>query len=232
MTVTGLGAALLVLVLAWPGRPAPQRMLGLRPSFTGPARPHIAIIAGVATVAGLVLVAPPLGLGLGLLLALRPRWLRHRRNTTRRRATNQALPDVIDLLVVALGAGFTPTLAVQHVAPLAPSPVDEALDEVLRRVARGVRFADALDALVDVLGDAARPLMSALVAGERDGVPLGPTLDVLAREAKAQRRHAAETAARRLPVLLAFPLACCILPAFVLLTVAPLLAGALASLQS
>jgi Flp pilus assembly protein TadB len=189
------------------------------------------VAVGVALLA-LTLVAPPLGVGVGVLLALRPRWLRHRRHVARRRAIGQGLPDVIDLLVVALGAGFTPAMAVQQVAPLAPGPVDDALDEVLRRVGRGVRFAVALEALVDVLGDAARPLTSALVAGERDGVPLGPTLDVLAREARAQRRHAAETAARRLPVLLAFPLACCILPAFVLLTVAPLLAGALASLRA
>jgi tight adherence protein C len=53
----------------------------------------------------------------------------------------------------------------------------------------------------------------------------------LATDVRADRRRRAEEAARRVPVKLLFPLVLCVLPAFALLTVAPLLAGALGSLR-
>jgi len=116
-------------------------------------------------------------------------------------AVARALPDVIDLLVLLVGSGQT------------------------------VPLADALATLPARFGFALRPLTNALVATERYGVALGPTLEQLATEARRERRRLAETAARKLPVRLSFPLVCCILPAFGLLTVAPLIAGALGSLH-
>ena len=76
-----------------------------------------------------------------------------------------------------------------------------------------------------------RPLVSVLLASERYGTPLLPALDRVAVDARARRRVAADEAARRVPVKLLFPLVLCILPAFALLTVVPLLAGALRSLR-
>ena len=73
--------------------------------------------------------------------------------------------------------------------------------------------------------------MAVLTSAERDGIAVGPTLDQLSFEARRRRRLAAETAARKLPVRLSFPLVACVLPAFALLTLAPLLAGALSSLR-
>ena len=69
-----------------------------------------------------------------------------------------------------------------------------------------------------------------LVASERYGVPLTEGLDRVAREARLERRRRAEERARRLPVLLLFPLVLCVLPAFGLLTVVPLLVGSLPDL--
>jgi tight adherence protein C len=57
-------------------------------------------------------------------------------------------------------------------------------------------------------------------------------LDRLADEARRHRRRLADASARELPVRLAVPLVSCTLPAFVLLTIAPVLAGALSSLRS
>ena len=73
----------------------------------------------------------------------------------------------------------------------------------------------------------ARPLVDVLLASERYGVPLGDGLDRVAREARLERRRRAEERARRVPVLLLFPLVLCVLPAFGLLTVVPLLVGSL-----
>ena len=80
-------------------------------------------------------------------------------------------------------------------------------------------------------GEAPRPLVAALVASDRYGAPLADNLARLADEVRRDRRRRAEEAARRVPVKLLFPLVTCVLPAFALLTVAPLLAGALRSLR-
>jgi tight adherence protein C len=136
------------------------------------------------------------------------------------------VPDVVDLLVVAIGAGLTPALAVERLSRLAPPPFDRAFGTVTRRVGHGQRLADALDALREELGDPAGPMARTLAAAERYGTPLGPALEVLGLEARRERRRLADEAARRLPVQLCFPLVGCTLPAFLLLTIAPLVAGA------
>lgn len=80
-------------------------------------------------------------------------------------------------------------------------------------------------------GESVRGLVGVLVGCERYGHAIGPALERLAAECRADERRRAEAAARRVPVLLLFPLVTCILPAFALLTVAPLIAGALDALR-
>jgi tight adherence protein B len=139
--------------------------------------------------------------------------------------------DVIDLFVLALGAGLNLRLALAAVAGHAPPAWRTALGVVVERVERGQRAADALEALVVLLGDPARPLVRVLAGAEHYGTPLLPALDRLALDARLDRRRRAEEAARRVPVKLLFPLVLCVLPAFGMLTVTPLLAGALDALR-
>ncbi|HET9442168.1 MAG TPA: type II secretion system F family protein, partial [Acidimicrobiales bacterium] len=80
-------------------------------------------------------------------------------------------------------------------------------------------------------GEGARPLVAALVDAERYGAPLAAALDRVADAARLARQRAAEEEARRVPVKLLFPLVACILPAFGLLTVAPLIAGGLRAVR-
>ena len=92
----------------------------------------------------------------------------------------------------------------------------------------------AATALADVgraLGPPVEPLVTALATGDRLGSPLLATLIELGDQARIDRRRRAEEAARRLPVTLLFPLVCCTLPAFALLTVVPLIVGSLRALQ-
>ena len=160
----------------------------------------------------------------------RPRPRRRRR----RGALAPAVPDAVDLLVVAVQAGLTIPLALGAVARRTDGPLGEGLTAVVAEVARGRRTADALDDLPARLGregEAVRPLVATLVSAERYGAPLAATLERMADDARRQRRRRAEEAARRLPVKLLFPLVCCTLPAFGLLTVAPLVASAVRSLR-
>ena len=80
-------------------------------------------------------------------------------------------------------------------------------------------------------GDLARPLVAGVRAALDDGDSFGPTLARLAVDARDLRRRRAEESARRLPVRLLLPLVTCSLPAFAVLTVVPILAGALSGLR-
>lgn len=147
-------------------------------------------------------------------------------------------PDLVDLVAVAVAAGLNVRLTVAVVAArLPPGTLRDALVAVEAEVATGDRLADALERLPRRLGgrlpadEVVRSLVAALVDAERYGTPLGATLDRLAADARRSRQRRAEERARRIPVLLLFPLVTCILPAFGLLTVVPLIAGGLRALR-
>jgi pilus assembly protein TadC len=143
-----------------------------------------------------------------------------------------ALPAVVDLLALAVSSGCTGPAAVRLVAPRTTGATGVAMRLVVARCDAGERLIDALDALPARLGDAMLPLVDVLATALRDGGAIGDALQRLAADGRRARRARAHERARRLPVLLLFPLVCCILPAFVLLTVLPLLAGALGSVTA
>lgn len=179
---------------------------------------------------------PPARVRRPTILEGRSRHMRHdspSRTAARRRAAEaeRELPEVVDLLVLAVGAGLTVPQALAAVARRATGPLGSAVATVVSDTARGRRLADALDDLPMRAGEAARPLAAALAACERYGAPVADALDRLAVEARDRQRRRAEQAARRVPVLLLFPLVLCILPAFALLAVAPLLADAVTALR-
>ena len=200
-----------------------------RPSPT-PARARA--VGAVTLATALVLVVAPVLAPLPALGAwARPR-LGARRDERRRLHRLEAdLPETVDLLGLAVGAGCNVTLAVAAAARRGTGPLAAELSRVMAEVGRGRRLADALDDLPDRAGEPVRPLAAALAGCERYGAPLAPTLERIADEVRRQRQRRAEEAARKVPVTLLFPLVLCILPAFALLTVAPLIAGALHELR-
>jgi len=159
------------------------------------------------------------------------RWSRRRDEHRRLAALAADVPDVVDLLVLAVGAGLTVPLAVAAVARRAPGGFGRELARASEEASLGRRLADALDDIPERAGEATRPVVAALVASERYGAPVAAGLERLAGEVRRDRRRRAEEAARRVPVKLLFPLVGCTLPAFGLLTVAPLIAGALRALR-
>jgi pilus assembly protein TadC len=199
-----------------------------RPLAVPPSPPRWAAPAAAGLVAGAL--APPL-VPVGAAAVLVPRWWRARRAARRAgRAPAAELPDLVDLLALAIGAGCNVRLAVAAVAPRAPPAFSAAFTEAIARTERGERLADALVDASSPLGEPGRAVVTLLVAAERYGSPLLPALERLAADARADRRRRAEEAARRLPVALLFPLVLCVLPSFGLLTLVPLLAGAVGSL--
>ncbi len=139
---------------------------------------------------------------------------------------------MIELLVLTVRAGMTLHQTIRLLACSAPPTVRPGFGAVVHRLDRGASLADALGALPDTLGRSALPLVDALGPADRYGLPLGPALEQLARDAQRVRRQLDEAAARRLPVQMSFPLVTCTLPAFVLLALAPALLAAMSSLGS
>lgn len=164
-------------------------------------------------------------------------WLVQRRRAKRQLHSAGAgvlaeLPEALDLFSLAASAGLSVRQAVEAVAPRLAGPVGGALDRAGRQMRLGVDTAEALEALTaDPAGDPLRLLVRPLVDALRYGAPLGPALERAAAVARADRRRQAETAARRVPLRLLFPLTLCVLPAFVLLTIVPTVVQSLDVLQ-
>ena len=198
-----------------------------------------ALGAGLVLGAAVVVTLPaawPLGVLLAPLPPLASRARRGRARAAAARAVLDELPEVIDLLGLGIAAGLTAPLAVAAVGRRGRGPLAAALGAAAVAAARdGRRLPDVLDEVPARLGDAgdgARPLLAALADAARHGTALGPSLDRLATEARTARRHRAEERARRVPILLLFPLITCTLPALGLLTIAPLAVGALRDLRA
>lgn len=188
---------------------------------------------GLVVLSGLLLVgvhpvlavAPLLGAVVAPPLAARRRARRHTATVV------DELPDVVDLLRLTTSAGLTVTAAVTAIGGRPGGVIGAAFVRAAAQIAHGGTTADALAVLHAAGGSSIRPLVDALADHDRYGTALGPALDRLAVETRLQRRRQAEEAARRLPVSLLFPLVLTVLPAYVMLTIVPLLAGSFSSLH-
>ena len=190
-----------------------------------------AVIAVTALIAAVSMVGPAGTIAVGL-VTLTARTVRRRRRQRRRQALLDGLvPELIELVLVGVHAGLTAPQAMLRLSPIGPLPLRPALEAMESRLRGGDRFADALQALSEQAGPSYRPLVFTLALAERTGDPIASVLDRLADEARRHRRRLADASARELPVRLAVPLVSCTLPAFVLLTIVPVLAGALSSLR-
>lgn len=145
---------------------------------------------------------------------------RRRRERREDAMLRRELPVVIDLVGVALSAGCTPFHAVEHAGSYGPTRTAAALHDVMQACARGRSFDDALRDL-GASSATLRPLADVLRTSARLGTPAAPALRRLATEVRADVRRRAEARARTVPVRLCFPLVVCVLPAFALLTVVP-----------
>ena len=143
-----------------------------------------------------------------------------------RRATHAPADDIAELtghLAVALhtGNGITEALmAARHLSPGAAA--------VAAALRNGHRIEEALAQLPQT--SASIRLTHTLIAAHRDGLPVAMTVHQLADDAHEAGRRAVETSIRRLPTTLAFPVVMCTLPSFLLITVAPMMLGALGQL--
>jgi tight adherence protein C len=179
----------------------------------------------------LMMMAPTLAIPISCLVVGIVRIRRRRIATRCQRLRERAMPDFIDLMRLALQSGCSPHTAFVLLEPYVHESLRPEVSDLVRQLRSGIRIAEAIEQFRDQLGPSARPLCAALLASDRYGIPLTATLETLAIDARLGRQREVELAARRLPILLLFPLITCILPAFALLSIVPLLGGGLSALR-
>lgn len=191
-------------------------------------------------VGAVVVMLVPVGVGsswmlAGLLGGVIPLvlWWSHRsRAATKRQKVAAQLPTVVDLFRLAIGGGMNVTMAVATIAPRVSAPMAGGLCDVARVSGSGLPLAEAMGRLVVDCGEDVRPLTDALMSADRHGAPVSVALERLSAQCRAAQSMRAEQIAKKLSVQLLFPLAFCVLPAFTMLTVVPLLAGSFSTLAS
>ena len=165
-----------------------------------------------------------------LLLSPRPVAERAPHRGTRRdrrersRALHADVPQLLDLLAAGSTAGLSAEASFRQAVSCLHGPLGEDLGEVMRSVDLGVPWREALAEHVERTGDPELARTVAVLARtEALGVPLRDATRELAATVRDARRAATLERARTAPVKMLFPLVFLILPAFLLLTVVPVL---------
>jgi Flp pilus assembly protein TadB len=246
-----VAAALVALAVLATGRPRPPRPArptappppGRDPASSGLPGPSVGrtasgdrwlrpTAAAAAWIAGALVVGGALGFALGLVAAgtawvlvgrMEPPAARRRRERL-----EAALPTVVDLMAASLSGGQAPGAALAQVAAAVSGPVAEELTVVAARVRLGV---DPVRVWQDLgrhpqLGPLGRTVARALDGG----ASVAEGMSRLAEELRRESRASVEGRARAVGVKAALPLGLCMLPAFVLTGVVPLVVGSLGTL--
>lgn len=225
-----MGAALL---LSRPRRPRPAELLAAPApppgpaSAPGPVRRFRPAWCALAVLAGATLLGGPTGwvaggvAGAGLwVLVGREEGAEERR---RREEVARDLPHVVGLLADAVRAGADPAVACRLVVDALPGPAAERLDLLTRPLGLGGDPAVTWQRLEQEPGLA--PLGRALARAHASGAPVAAAVAGLAEELARDARASAEDRARAVGVKAAVPLGLCLLPAFVVLGIVPVVAG-------
>lgn len=156
--------------------------------------------------------------------AAEPAARRHERDAVRR-----DLPVLVLLLATALRGGAGAGVAARQVCAALPGPAAARLGVVGDQLALGVdpeRVWSALEADPELA-----PLGRALARSERTGAPVAVVLARLADELATAGRADVEDRARAVGVRAAIPLGVCLLPAFLLLGIVPLVASLVSGIR-
>ncbi len=192
------------------------------------------VLAAVGFMGGLIfgpaaVVTSPVGALVGYRI---PRTVLTSRARTRKREMAAALPDVVDLLAVCSHAGLNISLSLKRVVQRTPGPLGREIQRALEEIELGVPRAQALQNLAGRNGvPELEALVRVLLNSERFGTQVAASLETFSADVRGRLKRSAEEQARKAPVKILFPLVFLILPAFILLTVIPLLVSAFQSMD-
>jgi tight adherence protein C len=143
----------------------------------------------------------------------------------RQKTLRRAFPDMLDLLVVCSEAGLSLDAAIQKVvveSGMSQPVLAAELDVVIAETRAGIDRNKALQRLVERTGvEDIRGLVAALSQSMRFGTSIVETLKVYSEDLRDKRTQAAEEVAAKISTKLIFPLAVCLLPAFLMVVMLP-----------
>jgi Flp pilus assembly protein TadB len=147
----------------------------------------------------------------------------------RRDAVRRDLPHVVELFGATLRAGSAPAEGIALVCAALPGAAGDRLAGVASRLALGLDPVEVWSSLADdpQLGRLGRTLSRA----HATGAPVVASVERLADDLGRAARAETEERARAVGVKAALPLGLCLLPAFVLIGIVPLVVALLATLE-
>lgn len=147
----------------------------------------------------------------------------------RRAEVRRDLPHLVELFAATLRSGAAPADGVAVVATALPGAAADRLAGVGARLALGLDPVEVWSGLAEdpELGRLGR----ALARAQASGAPVVPAVERLADDLARAGRAATEDRARAVGVKAALPLGLCLLPAFVLIGIVPLVVALLAALD-
>jgi tight adherence protein C len=144
------------------------------------------------------------------------------RGTKREEEIARSLPDILDQVTISVEAGLGFDSAIAHVAHNVDGPLSAELGRMLQDVKLGMSRAHAFEALTERTDvQELRQFVLALQQAEKLGVPIAKVLRIQSSELRTIRRQSAEEAAQKVPVKMIIPLVLLILPALILIVLAP-----------
>jgi tight adherence protein C len=177
------------------------------------------LLALIGVAAGNVVLLGFVGAAIGFML---PDVFIAQRGRKRQAEIRKALPETLDLLAIAVGAGMGLEAAIELVIQRLPGALGQEFYRILQELSLGVARREAFGSLrtrteVDELSTFALILTQA----DALGTPLSVVLKSQAAEMRMLRRQRAREQGAKTPVALLFPLLLGIFPALMLVVIGP-----------
>lgn len=148
-------------------------------------------------------------------------WL-NRRIRRRQKAIQRALPDVLDMLTVAVDAGLGFDAAVLKVTEKWSNPLTEEFQHMLFEMRMGVPRAEALRNMAERTGvPELSTFVAIMVQADRLGASITDVLHAQSQAMRTRRRQWAEEQARKAPIKMLIPLVLFVFPATFVVILGP-----------
>ncbi len=144
-------------------------------------------------------------------------------NKLKRQILIRDLPMVYGLFSVGISSGMPILNVMCKIARYCPESCKEDINNVIKEIDAGRSLQNSL---INLENNPQFRIFAHVISESCDcGTDVLPTLDSLHKDSMNKIRREAESAIKKLPISMLFPLVICILPAFMLLSVIPTLAN-------
>lgn len=208
------------LALGHVGSKSYERFMAFRTLAQLMVLPWVFFVLGVMKMSGLMGLSLA-GIG-GFLLFKGADVILTRRVEERRTEIRNALPDVLDLLVISVEAGLGFEQALDRTVSAVPGALTDEFTRMLGEVRAGAGRGDAMrnmERRCDV--PELRSFVLAIIQADTFGVSIGRVLRAQAEEMRIKRKQRAQEKAQKAPVKMLIPMVFCVFPALFIVVLGP-----------